>query len=502
MSVLVGFLFFVSALDEPRWSSPASARLLEEGLDELFNYNLPVAMAKFDSLIALEPNRPEGYALKSACAFWKYVLSEKESDYETLLRLSDIAHERAEAYLDANRRSPRSKALATYFLAEHHLQLGAANARKQNFASAAIHFHKAKGLYKDALDFDPTFFDAAKGVGFIEFFSSLIPDSYKWLAAVFGYEGAREEGLRKLALARDKGVYARRECAFYLAMIEYLFFNRYAEAEAELLALLKRYPKSVALNYALGSFYFKLKKLDLAETRLRQAIADGGERNEFSAYALFRLAESQFRLNRFSDAKASYSRYLSILDLDLYRAQTHFKMGLCAELLGDRQDALAHYKQATSSTDNPDELYARRKAKEFLSRPMSDAEKKLLLARNHFDAGNYADALPILDSLLQRENSLNADERAELYYRLGRVCDETGRLDEAIRFYQKCYGAKAERERHFAPQSRLHLGRLYARRGDKAKAMEEFEKATRYVSFDFEKELRREVKLELAKLNP
>jgi hypothetical protein len=48
----------------------------------------------------------------------------------------------------------------------------------------------------------------------------------------------------------------------------------------------------------------------------------------------------------------------------------------------------------------------------------------------------------------------------------------------------------------------LHLGRLYARRGEKAKAMEEFEKASRYVSFDFEKELRREVKLELAKLEP
>jgi hypothetical protein len=61
---------------------------------------------------------------------------------------------------------------------------------------------------------------------------------------------------------------------------------------------------------------------------------------------------------------------------------------------------------------------------------------------------------------------------------------------------------KALRERHFAPQSRLHLGRLYARQGEKAKAIEEFEKASRYVSFDFEKELRRELKLELAKLEP
>lgn len=502
MSFLVGLLLFVSAIDEPRWSSPASAQLLEEGLDALFNYDLPLATAKFDSLILLEPARPEGYALKSACAFWKYVLSEKESDYETLIRLSDVAHARAEAYLDAHKRSPRSKALATYFLAEHHLQLGAANARKQNFASAAIHFHKAKGLYKDALDFDPTFYDAAKGVGFIEFFSSLIPDSYKWLASVFGYDGERDEGLRKLALARDKGIYSRRECAFYLAMLNYLFFNRYGEAEADLLALLKRYPKSVALNYALGSFYFKLKKLDRAESHLRQAIADGGEQNEFSAYALFRLAELQFRLNQFADAKASYARYLSILDLDLYRAQTHFKMGLCAELLGSRQDALAHYKRAISTTDNPDELYARRKAKELLSRPMSEAEKKLLLARNRFDAGNYANALPSLDSLLQQENALTLDERAELYYRLGRVYDETGRNEEAIRFYQKCYGTKAERERHFAPQSRLHLGRLYARLGQREKAKDELEKATRYVSFDFEKELRREVKLELAKLEP
>ncbi len=502
MNFLVGVLLFLSLSDEPRWSSPASARLLESGLDALFDYDLPLATAKFDSLILLEPSRPEGYALKSTCAFWKFLLSEKATDYDALVQYSDHAHARVEAYLDAHKHNARSNALATYFLAEHHLQLGAANARRQNFATAAIHFHKAKGLYKDVLKFDSTFYDAAKGVGFIEFFSSLIPDSYKWLASVFGYDGARDEGLRKLALARDKGIYSRRECAFYLAMLNYLFFQRYDEAEAELLALSARHPKSVALNYALGSFYFKRKDVARSESYLKKAIDDGGAQNEFSAYALFRLAELQFRLNRFADARASYARYLAILDLDLYRAQTHFKMGLCAELLGNRQDALAHYKQAISTTDNPDELYARRKAKELLSRPMSEAEKTLLLARNRFDAGNYANALPSLDSLLQQENSLTLDERAELYYRLGRVYDETGRNEEAIRFYQKCYGVKAERERYFAPQSRLHLGRLYARLGQREKAKDELEKATRYVSFDFEKELRREVKLELAKLEP
>ncbi len=502
MTFLVGFLLLMSTADEPKWSSAQSARLLEEGLDALFCYHLPQAISKFDSLILLEPYRPEGYALKSTCAFWKFLLSEKPADYDALVQLSDLAHARIEAYLDAHKNDHRSKALATYFLAEHHLQLGAANARRQSFASAAIHFHKAKGLYKDALSFDPTFYDAAKGVGFMEFFSSLIPDSYKWLASVFGYDGTREEGLRKLALARDKGIYTRRESAYYLAMLNYLFFNRYAEAEADLLALVQRYPNSVALNYTLGSFYFKLKKTDLAEQYLRRAINDGGNNNEFSAYALFRLAELQFRLNQFAEAKASYLRYLAILDLDLYHAQTHYKLGLCSELLGNRNEALSHYKQAVSSTDNPDELHARRKAKEYLSRSVSQNEKQLLLARNHFDSGNYDAALSVLMPLLQQEGSLKDDERAELYYRLARVFDETGKQSEAIEFYRKCYAVKVERERHFAPQSRLHLGRLYARQGEKAKAMEEFEKASRYVSFDFEKELRREVKLELAKLEP
>ena len=502
MKFLIGFLLLTSTADEPYWSSAQSARLLEEGLDALFCYHLPQAISKFDSLMLLEPHRPEGYALKSTCAFWKFLLSEKPADYDALVQLSDLAHARIETYLGAHKNDRRSKALATYFLAEHHLQLGAANARKQSFATAAIHFHKAKGLYKDALELDSTFYDAAKGVGFIEFFSSLIPDSYKWFASVFGYEGTREEGLRKLALARDKGIYTRRESAYYLAMLNYLFFNRYGEAEADLLTLAQRYPNSVALNYTLGSFYFKLKKTDLAEQYLRRAIDDGERDNEFSAYALFRLAELQFRLNQFADAKTSYRRYLSILDLDLYHAQTHYKLGLCAELLGNREEALSHYKQAVSSTDNPDELHARRKAKEYLSRPFSQNEKQLLLARNHFDSGNYDAALSVLMPLLQQEGSLKDDERAELYYRLARVHDETRKHSEAIAFYQKCYAVKALRERHFAPQSRLHLGRLYARQGEKAKAIEEFEKASRYVSFDFEKELRRELKLELAKLEP
>ncbi len=502
MRLLVSLLLLGATVDEPYWSSPQSARLLEEGLDALFCYHLSQATSKFDSLILLEPHRPEGYALKSTCAFWKFLLSEKPADYDRLVQLSDLAHARIEAYLEAHKHDRRSQALATYFLAEHHLQLGAANARRHSFATAAIHFHKAKGLYKDALALDPTFYDAAKGVGFIEFFSSLIPDSYKWLASVFGYEGTREEGLQKLQLARDKGIYTRRESAYYVAMLNYLFLNCYAEAEAELLTLAHRYPNSLALNYTLGSFYFKLKQPTLSEQYLRRAIDNGEHDNEFSAYALFRLAELQFRLNQFAEAKANYLRYLSILDLSLYHAQTYYKLGLCAELLGNRKEALLYYKQAVSSTDNPDELHARRKAKEYLARPLSTSETQLLLARNHFDSGNYEAALSLLRPLLQQEHSLKLDERAELYYRLARVYDETDRLTEAIAFYRKCCAVQAERERHFAPQSRLHLGRLYARQGEKAKAIEELEKAARYVSFDFEKELRREVKLELAKLEP
>lgn len=502
MKLLVGFLLLLHLSDEPKWTSPDSPRLLNNGLEALFNYDLKTACSVFDSLIVVEPHRPEGYALKSTCAFWKFVLSEKAADYDTLVQYSDRAHARIDAYLESHKANKRSQALATYFLAEHHLQLGAANARRQNFAIAAIHLHKAKGLYKDALAFDPTFYDAAKGVGFIEFFSSLIPDSYKWLASVFGYEGTREEGLKKLALARQYGIYSRLECAFYLAMLNYLFYNRYREAETELLSLSKNYPKSVALNYVLGSFYFKLKNIALSEHYLKKAIDDGGSDNEFSAYALFRLAELQFRLNQFADAKQSYLRYLSMLDLDLYHAQTYYKLGLCSELLGNRQEALTYYKHALSNTDNPDELYARRKAKEFSVRPLSKAEINLLLARNHFDAGKHDSALAILLPLLQQEVSLNNDERAELYYRLARVYDETGKHDDALGFYQKCYGTKVERERYLAPQSRLHLGRLYARKGEIAKAKDELEKASRYISFDFEKELRREVKLELAKLEP
>jgi tetratricopeptide (TPR) repeat protein len=502
MSFLVGVLLFCLPIDEPNWHSPESSRLMVEGLESLFNYDLKNAFSKFDSLILLEPDRPEGYALKSTCAFWKFLLSEKKSDYDALVQFSDRAHTRIEAYLEAHPHNARSKALSTYFLAEHHLQLGVANARRQNFATAALHFHKAKGLYKDALSFDATFYDAAKGVGFIEFFSSLIPDSYKWLASVFGYEGTREEGLKKLELARRYGIYTKLESRFYLAMLNYLFYNRYREAESELLSLAAQYPKSVALNYTLGSLYFKYKDIARSESYLKKAIDDGGSDNEFSAYALFRLAELQFRCNQFEKAKASYLRYLSMLDLDLYHAQTYYKLGLCSERSGNREDALTYYKQAVSNTDNPDELYARRKAKELLKRPISNTEQTLLLARNHFDAGQYDSAFSALRPLVQQENVLSDDERAELYYRLGRIYDEMRKEDEAVAFYQKCYGIKAERERYFAPQSRLHLGRLYARNGKSAKAKDEFEKATRYVSFDFEKELRREVKLELAKLDP
>jgi TolA-binding protein len=483
------------------WKSPDAARLLDEGQQELFNYDLPLAESKFDSLITLEPTRPEGYFFKSACYSWRYLLSEKESDYQNLLIHGDRSHEKTEAFIDANAASPKAAALGKYFLAEHHLHRGAAEARHKNSTSSAIQLHKAKGLFKDALALDNTLYDAAKGVGFVEFFSSLIPSSYRWLAAVFGYAGEREDGLKKLRLAREKSFYSRRESKYYLAMIDFIFYNQFEFAEKELLELAKDFPHSTAINYSLGTLYYKFRKNDAAKTYLTLAEADLNRNadNAFSMYALFRHGELLFRENDMENAKQKFTAYLRLADYSVYHAQCRYKLGLAFELTGKRDSAMRMYNgAATSLLDSPDEQYARRKCKEFLKQPLSDVAKVLLTARNAFDAGRPSDCLTALNAL--SPSSLTLDEQAEFHYRLAHAYHDTGNEEKAVEAYKTSIAIRAERERHFAPQSRVYLARLYIKQKKYALAADELDRASRYSGYDFETEVQREIKLETESL--
>ncbi|NTV45279.1 MAG: DUF3808 domain-containing protein [Chlorobiales bacterium] len=488
--------------DFPKWRSPTSQRLVDTGLDEILNYRLTLAEAKFDSLIRLEPERPEGHFFKSHCYFWRYLLGEREKDYEQFRRFNDSSLARSEKYFDENPSNKKAQALAHYFLAEGHLSLAFAQARSGNYVGAALNIHRSKGRYEDAISLDPACYDAAKGVGLFTFFSSLIPSSVQWLSSLFGYEGNQDRGLAMLQLAREKSRYSRQESAYYLAMIDFMFYKNYKSSEQSLRNLTASHPRSTLLNYSLGLVYLETKSLDEASRYFSLAASDrkNDPQNAFSAYAIFRLGELSFRKNDFDAARRFFEEFARVANFSVYQAQLHYYLGLCNELQNNRSAALQNYKLAKVKSENDDELFAQRKSMSLTNTPLTENERMIYLGRNFIDAGNFEKGSQILLPLIGKPNSLTKDDLAEANYHIARYYDETGNSEKAIGHYKVCYQLFPQKERYLAPFSRYRLGLLYARQKKYDLARDEFEKALRYISYDYELKLKRDIKQELKKM--
>lgn len=481
------------------WKSPAAEALLSAGIDETLNYHLAAAEAKFDSVIALEPERPEAYHYKSACYFWRFILGERQQHLERFTALAEQSLDVCDRFA-ARATDAKAQALGKTFAAETRFHLAAAQARAKNLVGAAMNAGKSKGLYAEALKLDAECYDAMKGAGIFEFAGSLVPPSMKWMAGILGYGGDRDRGLALITAAGEKGKYARIEARFVAAMIQFVIYKNADDAERDLVSLTKLYPNSTAFNYALGLIYYQTKATDKAKASLTKAAQDlmsGGE-NDFACYALFRLADIELRLNHFAEAKAHFITYQQHGNFPTYQAQTFFKLGLCCELLGQRDAAVSYFSRAQTKSDNPDELYAQRKARQYSLAPLSPATRTLWLGRNAFDAGDYKAALSELETL--GAPALTDDEKAEWHYRLARCYDESGNDAKAVDSYQAATKAGAKQERMFAPFSRFHLAKLYMRQKKVDLAADEFEKAARYVSYDYDKGLQRDLIVETDKL--
>jgi tetratricopeptide (TPR) repeat protein len=481
---------------------PASVQaVIVRGQNDILDYHFKSAVARFDSVIRQQPSRPEGYFFKAATAFWQYVLSEREAEYDQFTAMADIVVDKAEQHFDANKGNAVEQAWAKYFLAETSFELAVAQGRAKNFIKAALSLNRGRSLYKEALRLNPQLYDAYKGMGLFDFFTSLVPGSFKWITQTLGYEGDRDKGLKDLSIAASSSVYSKDDAKFYAAMIQMLFYKNFERAEKEFQPLLAQHPQSPLLNYGLGLVFLQQKKIDSAQTHFQVAAAEMqiNPDNALSWYAAIRIADIFYRQNNYAAAQKNYLLYQQYSSLEVYTAQVNYRLGVCSEILGNRDEAVHYYKLATSDNESSDEAYAKRQARERLMRPMTDVQKKILIGRNFFDAGRYAESLAALEPLLKEQ--LSADDAGELHYRLGRTYHEMKRYADATREYQAAYQTKPDRERMFQPYARFNLAKLYVETGQPDLAEIEFEKAGRYTAYDYERGLKRDVELELEKIS-
>lgn len=451
--------------------SDASERLLEEGRHHLLTFRLYEAERVFRHLA----QRPDGVAAGgyylATTSFLKALVTDEAVYFDEFSGRSDSLRRHLDALPDSRWR--------VYLLAETDLQRAIAAAKRERFIRAALASRKAYQRFSHLLEEDAGFYEAYKGMGLAHLFIGTMANAHRRLLKILGFSGGVRQGMRELQQAAAYSRLNREEAAIYRALADVTLNNSAAGGVETLERLLGNHPESALLAYLYGFALLSNRRAAEAEPYLHAAVQAGVSADYFYIdYAAFYLAQTLLRQNRFAEAERYYRQYVQRHRGGAAKAVAFYELGLALEMQGRREEALSYYRQVEGGRAS--DAYGA--AQKRLSAAMTAHERQLVLGRNAYDAGHYDQAEALLRAVWN-DAEAPAAARAEAAYRLGRVHQAQGRLDEALHTYQHVVDHPLDDPTApWTPWSQFHVGEIFLQRGDPSEAVRAFEAALAYDS--------------------
>jgi tetratricopeptide (TPR) repeat protein len=119
--------------------------------------------------------------------------------------------------------------------------------------------------------------------------------------------------------------------------------------------------------------------------------------------------------------------------------------------------------------------------------------KSLLQARLYIEGGYYNKALDLLNSI-DAGSLTNPADKAEYFFRLGRVNEESESYDKALECYRKTISTGKNRSEQFAARAALQVGRIYEHTGRSAQAINSYRECLDMPAHDFQNSIDQQAK--------
>ena len=253
------------------------------GLDLMMDGDLDGAIAVCKEIQKKDPQSPVGYLLEADAAWWRIYYSTAnlidpdvfsatdtlstpyDGHFEDLL---NITIEKSEASIRADRDVARSY---LYEGMAYALRARLAGLRDKELPTARAG-KKMRALLLKALELDPSLTDAYLGVGIYNYFVdtlSAIVKILRWFIGLPG--GSRDEGLKQMQLAAEKGDLTRTEAKFYLAKDFSRQNERQFERSIQIFQRLEReYPHNPLWPMVLSSLYCRMGQPEKCDAGYRE----------------------------------------------------------------------------------------------------------------------------------------------------------------------------------------------------------------------------------------
>jgi tetratricopeptide (TPR) repeat protein len=218
-------------------------------------------------------------------------------------------------------------------------------------------------------------------------------------------------------------------------------------------------------------------------------------------YARYKLAECEFRLNHYDEARKLYQSFLREYHDETYLATANYRTAICYEFDGLRDSALVYYKNvAKMERKFGDDMYSSRKAALRLKTPMAAEDSLLIAAQNALNSGAY-DSASALASQLQRRAGQSTDFNSEAQFLIAESFFEKKSYQQALEGYRSIAVKKAEHELWLVPWSHYQSGLCLLKLNDQSNAKKEFERTLDSEEYDFSNWIEFRAKREIEKID-
>lgn len=431
------------------------------------------------------PNNAIVPLLENYVDYFYLLTTESKTEFE---RLEANKSPRLDKISDDDKNSP----YYLYAQAEINLQWALIRGRYGSYYTAAREINRANGLLQENSKKFPGFHLNGKGLGLINAVMGALPDGFlKSALSTFGIKGNLQAGLNsleKLAENLPKSSYEPfyEETVFYYAYV--LSDVAHAkDAYAKTMKYTARISDASLLKTYLQAYVCARNGHNDEAIKI---LADKPTGNAYQPFAYLDYLAGIAKLNKLDfSASAPFDKFLQTNKGVNYIKDTNLHLGWIALLKGDS----AGYSAMMSKTKTAGYSYNERDKQAVNEANAPTPNVSLLKARLLFDGGYLAKALNVL-SESKADDFNNAKDKAEYYYRLGRVNDDLGKDDQALSNYQNAINTGKGLKYYYAPKSAVQMGKIYEKKGLVAKAKSSYNIAIGMKNHEFENSIETEAK--------
>lgn len=354
-------VFHVSGVVHGSRAHTPRQHAVRQGIDYMLDERYARSHAVFDSLIAIEPDRPEGY-LGKALAYWNesMLLEDGERFEDSVDRLTGRAIKLSEGAL----KNDNDDAEMVFLLGKAYgLRAGLALIHGSPL-DGVLHGLKCRDYLEETIRLNPDLADAQFGLGLAEYVAARQPRFLRMVSRLLSLpDGDRKSGLKRLERVAREGVYTQRHAVSSRAYIALYYEKDYEDARRRFTDLHVRYPHSLDYRIRYLDALFGLTIQGRKDHR--QALIDSARSIRFLA------EERNWNLNRWSRTKLDFIEgfglYLTgnadaaVERMEIYTGEAekkswllgpaHLILGKLADLHNDREGAVRHYRRVRKYED-------------------------------------------------------------------------------------------------------------------------------------------------------